>query len=212
MNRVQLSSLVLTTFILTSFAKSKTTLNTNEIYGCYANNSGVLEAETLVINLFQDKSYSLTFSECPLKIDSGVYHTVKDTLYLSPTKKFDKIISCIDTGINSQSAKLIIDNGRLKLVGIKDTLASFFTLTKQGQKSDIKNLLTNEGSGYLRIIDSNNNTLEEGYFKEYKIYNGVKYLYEDFPKEIDLSKLGNGVEIRQVRTITKFVVKDGIEQ
>lgn len=211
MNGVQIG-IIIFSLNFVSFTKNEFKENELEISGCYANNSGLRESETLILNFFKDNHYTLTYSECYFKLDSGVHYRYKDTIYLYPLKRYDKVTSCIDSSLENKPTRLLYYKGKFKLLDISKTFVEKFYLTKQGYKSNIDALLDKNGDGYLRLIDSNNNTLEEGYYRQFKIYNGVKFYYERFPSDVDLMKLGSGGEIKLVEILTKTFVIDGIEQ
>jgi hypothetical protein len=182
------------------------------ITGNYKNNSGIFDAETLTLNLHKNSTFSMTFSECYLKEDSGIVYFKKDTLYLQPFIKFDKVIQCVDSNLSRKVLKIVQDSGRLKILELNESISNYFLLTKQGFENEKYFLLGKEGIGYLRIIDNQNYTLEEGYYKNYNLYNGIRSKYDYYPKIFDENPPTNGKAITRTMTLTKTKVINGVEK
>jgi len=150
------------------------------------------------IILYKDKmTYFLETASCAESgIDSGIYNELDGILnfYSLLNRNKDSIQLAGQKYMDMTGTKCIKNSGRLYQVSNKK-LDSNSCLIRTGLYEDKKYFLNGSGDGYVVLIDSKLcKPAEQGYFKNFKLFNGKEYDTRNVSDRIKFYKNGNIVE------------------
>lgn len=136
------------------------------------------------LKLYPDFTYSFSTLAClSSSYDTGRFTFQHDTVkfYSIAKEKYNKRKDYHREVLSFNNYRPIYYKGQLSINPL-EVVYFIKGYCKEGLFKELPLMLNKEGEGFARVTDGFYSVVEEGYYKNWKLFNGVKFIYDTIDK------------------------------